>query len=376
MGFPIRSIGPGLFCSLLCSCSTGVDDTAFESEVINGVTHVRNLAPQWGEEPRVGLELVRQIGGLGETDERYLFYSPSDVAVDDEGNIYVLDAGTKEVKIYDSDGEYVATFGRVGQGPGEFNSLPAAMNIGADGEVFIHEDPPSRMHTFAQDRTFLDRILFPRAMHYRFALLGPDKFCMSHSDIEEQLEFPDSLEAFLVGIYDRAGQMVHEFCEPLLLEDHRLTVAANRHALEVDSEGNIYVAFYHQNRIDKYSSDGTHLLRVDRPLNYEITYDMGTRELEMFGQIREFPYVIATRVAKGFGIDHENRLWVPTFVAQPEEGEQNPEKLVFQIFDAGGVWLGSLPTPRYFTDLRIRRSQLFLLDDENTAIYQFSIEER
>ncbi len=42
-----------------------------------------------------------------------------DIAVDPPGHIYVLDAGSKEVRVFDRDGAYLRTMARDGEGPGE-----------------------------------------------------------------------------------------------------------------------------------------------------------------------------------------------------------------------------------------------------------------
>jgi hypothetical protein len=55
-----------------------------------------------------------------EDDENYMFYRVKNIEVDNQGNIYVLDAGSHRVQKYDKDGNYLLTIGKRGQGPGEF----------------------------------------------------------------------------------------------------------------------------------------------------------------------------------------------------------------------------------------------------------------
>jgi hypothetical protein len=51
------------------------------------------------------------------------FESPSTVTCDPEGNIYVVDSGAQNIKKFDKDGRFLKTFGREGQGPGEFGGI-------------------------------------------------------------------------------------------------------------------------------------------------------------------------------------------------------------------------------------------------------------
>ena len=55
-------------------------------------------------------------------DENYMFSRLGSIQVDEDGNIYVLDTKEILVKVYDKNGKHLRTFGKKGQGPGEFQS--------------------------------------------------------------------------------------------------------------------------------------------------------------------------------------------------------------------------------------------------------------
>lgn len=59
-----------------------------------------------------------------------------DVAVDSEGNIYLLDTGFDRVRVYSADGGYRTSIGREGEGPGDF-SRPACIEIGPDDKIYV-----------------------------------------------------------------------------------------------------------------------------------------------------------------------------------------------------------------------------------------------
>lgn len=67
----------------------------------------------------VALNYVAGIGsGAGSKYE--LFGMISDIEIDCEGRIYILDEQQQDIKIYDSRGNYLSTIGRRGKGPAEF----------------------------------------------------------------------------------------------------------------------------------------------------------------------------------------------------------------------------------------------------------------
>lgn len=67
----------------------------------------------------IELESTFKIGGL----ENERFDSPSQIKLDREGNLYVLDNGYLCVKKFDKNGNFIEKFGREGSGPGEFRMV-------------------------------------------------------------------------------------------------------------------------------------------------------------------------------------------------------------------------------------------------------------
>ena len=62
------------------------------------------------------LELVTTI----DPGEAQPFLNVSSLALDEDGNVYVLDQGARNIRVFDSTGAPVRTIGREGAGPGEF----------------------------------------------------------------------------------------------------------------------------------------------------------------------------------------------------------------------------------------------------------------
>ncbi|MDH4270540.1 MAG: 6-bladed beta-propeller [Candidatus Aminicenantes bacterium] len=102
----------------------------------------------------------------------------SDFSVDSEGNIYVAQRPKPADVIikFDRKGKYLASFGRKGQGPGEFESSPG---IEVDGEDHLFASDVSKRELFVFDRegTLIREIRPDRDLLY-FECLGAKKYLL------------------------------------------------------------------------------------------------------------------------------------------------------------------------------------------------------
>ena len=74
-----------------------------------------------------------------------------DVELDEEGTVYVLDDMNLEVRVFALDGAHRGTFGRKGEGPGEFRSLRAIDR--AAGDLVVTET--DKLSRFSSDGEFV-----------------------------------------------------------------------------------------------------------------------------------------------------------------------------------------------------------------------------
>jgi hypothetical protein len=86
-----------------------------------------------------------RIGTVKGGDE-YMFGDIRQLAVDDDGQIFVLDTKKTLINVYDKNGLYKKTVGRHGQGPGELQA-PQRMFKTWQDEIFV-EDHASRSFIF------------------------------------------------------------------------------------------------------------------------------------------------------------------------------------------------------------------------------------
>jgi hypothetical protein len=82
----------------------------------------------------IELERVLTLGAI-DGKEQWVFGRIADVELDESGTVYVLDAMAGEVRVFGLDGEHLRTFGRKGDGPGEFRSPRALDQV--DGTIVV-----------------------------------------------------------------------------------------------------------------------------------------------------------------------------------------------------------------------------------------------
>ena len=86
-----------------------------------------------------------RIGEAKSRDE-YMFGEIREMAVDDDGQIFVLDTKKTLISVFDKNGLYKKSFGRHGQGPGELQA-PQRMYKTWQDEIFV-EDHASRSFVY------------------------------------------------------------------------------------------------------------------------------------------------------------------------------------------------------------------------------------
>ena len=64
------------------------------------------------------------LGSLDDGPTAFSWITDVEIGRDDE--IYILEQGAREVRVFGSDGSFLRRFGRTGEGPGEFISFSGA----------------------------------------------------------------------------------------------------------------------------------------------------------------------------------------------------------------------------------------------------------
>ncbi|RJQ16393.1 MAG: 6-bladed beta-propeller [Nitrospiraceae bacterium] len=82
----------------------------------------------------IDLGLLMTIGERGSNNGNFNF--PTNIALDGEGNIYVVDTNNFRVQIFNPDGKHIKTIGRIGDAPGSF-ARPKGIAIDSEGHIYV-----------------------------------------------------------------------------------------------------------------------------------------------------------------------------------------------------------------------------------------------
>jgi sugar lactone lactonase YvrE len=375
-------------------------------ETVNGVRLVHNgKEGQWGKKPRVQVELVRTLGDVAAEEEAVAFYMPAGIALDSQGNLYILDTGNHRVQKFGPNGRYLASFGRQGQGPGDF-SYPDSIDIDSEDMVWISDPNNQRIQVLtpagAERKTIgfvKERVGKVRRTKSGLVMAGGGGVFFGGPGLEEKEQPPPKLFKKL----DLEGKVTGEYGEPFDFEHPLLNQMGNQVTFAVDESGCVYLAHLYQNRLEKYSPEGKLLWRADRKLDYSTDppKDKGKREASGGGLTIRMPRM--NQCAEGIAVDRSGRVWVVTLNRQTREEEQvgvnmsmtmnggerkmsmkaqgntdlrTTDMYKLEVFSSEGELLGSLPLDHFVDGIYIKGDRLFLWDAMRGAkFFQYRIKE-
>lgn len=81
------------------------------------------------------------------------FFGPRDIVIDGQGRLLVSDTGNKRIQVFDSEGNFIAQFGKAGAGDGQFNE-PVGIALDAQGNIFVADAWNKRIQVWNPDFTF------------------------------------------------------------------------------------------------------------------------------------------------------------------------------------------------------------------------------
>ncbi|MDW7762084.1 MAG: 6-bladed beta-propeller [Acidobacteriota bacterium] len=118
------------------SCRKHKDGWPVEINCANGIQVVKNPAePYYGE---LVFELEEDLAIGNRNSGNVMFSGIAVIRVDDRGNLFVLDTRNHRIHKFNGNGNHLRTFGRKGQGPGEFE-YPNRLYLDGDGNIIVSE---------------------------------------------------------------------------------------------------------------------------------------------------------------------------------------------------------------------------------------------
>jgi tripartite motif-containing protein 71 len=170
-----------------------------------------------------------------------------DVAVDAQGHVYVADSGNSRIQVFDSEGQFLAKWGEEGMGDGQFYT-PLGVAVGPEGDVYVTDTSRGDVQRFDSRGQFLGKWSLPD--------MGGEFVTTPAVDADGNIYVPIWLakevrkfdgEGKLLATIGEEGNGDGQFHKPV--------------AVTVDRQGNVYVADAITHCVQKFDSEGDFLRR-------------------------------------------------------------------------------------------------------------------
>jgi len=131
---------------------TASTELAAVIDTIDGIEHLRYPAAGATELPW-RFDTVAVIGGFNVEDPDYQFSRVGryGLASDAAGNLYVFDGQGKRIIGYQPTGEFIGTWGREGEGPGEIGAWGGVLSMGPGDTLWLADRSNQRITLFPTD---------------------------------------------------------------------------------------------------------------------------------------------------------------------------------------------------------------------------------
>ena len=343
------TVGLAAACAQDDEAPPGELTTTFDT--IGGVVHVTNT----GTPPPARLAPVVSIGPktLTETGSPDEFGGVNSVALGPDGEVYVADARNFEVRVFGLDGAHRRTFGRRGEGPGEFQTLSSLAWAG--DRLLTYDIMLGRVGVWSSDGDWLGQQrtrgrITGGGGAIRLYSVGPDevyRYALQnlYVGLNSRGETGDTLVQLTAPSDAPSPVIICEYGEGFI---RGFTVPFASGVTQHPGPGGvIYSAFESDYRIAVTRNDGADTVRViQRPLPAEPVgddeWEEGNRDFEEWrsenrgascepsGPTRP----AAKPILGGIYIAPDGKLWVTVM---------RTDGNLWEIFDADGRLLASVP---------------------------------
>lgn len=371
--------------NLASRSSDGGDPDAPEVQVrdSSGIRLVESSGPQWTGDSgwTVGAEPIAAVG-REEGPSEYLFQRIIGAGRLPDGNLFVAEYPTQEIRLYGNDGDFLRSFGGRGRGPGEFRRI-SRLGVGRGDTIFVYDMFQQRMSFFSLAGELERTVALQgrdEGLIYRAAWL-PDGRIVGATRVSPEEGEPGTLaqEELRYVLFDEEGEREKVFAagpgnEYMLVGvptggetriAYQIPLFAYR-AVGVATERGLYMGLSRRREIGVMGYDGV-LREIWRDLSFDPTLsEEAVKEAEdalmeragMGGDrgVRpptgRWPAASAVPPYSRVLVDPEGFLWMAEFDGRSEDAR------TWIVFDPEGRLLGNVRVPEGFRILSVGEDEV------------------
>lgn len=187
-----------------------------------------------------------------------------DMTTDLEGNLYLVDHQSIDVKKFDREGQLTNVFGLgKGSGPGEFEN-PISVAVDSSGNVYVADMSSNRINIFNSENEVINQFT---------ADFAPARIIVDGDKSIYLIGFPMFYEGDLIQKYElndenRYQKTISFGKRPEGVDNRLLARAGNVDLLTLDSNGNVYHSLWYPYEIRKYTPNGELLNSYTREVSF------------------------------------------------------------------------------------------------------------
>ncbi len=300
----------------------------------DGVKTITN--PEYPRDGRFIAKLTAEMSCGEETKpEMAMLNKPLDLKVDDQGRVYVMDWGDVHIKVYDSQGRFLRTIGRKGQGPGEFD-MPAFFDLMSGGKICVLDGRQRRITILTNEGQYVSSFRFD-GFFRALAIDGQDRLFLAKYGAAEELKLSTEFREvpYITGIFrtDASGkEMVHltdftgEAQLMLGMNGGGITSIGSLYVIvwDVNHQGKFCGGFNETYRLGAYGPDG----KIEFTFGREFTPLKNPRYKGLRGQKKTMPAFNEKIV-----FDEKENLWLELYK------DDAIKDFTYDVFSPEGIYL-------------------------------------
>lgn len=298
--------------------------------------------------------------------------------IDSEGSIYLLSPKSGENLIYkfDRNGNFLTSFGRKGQGPGELQN-PSSLIITSKDEVAITDTTNHKLSRFSKDGNLIEEISISSDIQVATPLAN-GKYIALVRKIGVNVKYFE----FPLILYSSEFEEIKEldrmkYGNPIIGKSLKGTYHTLTWSI---SKGKIYTGVQDRGyEIYVYDLNGNLIRKIKREYkpvavsdDYKNEY-MKSFDDPIFESIRKKIYFPDSMPPfHSFFTDDEGKLFVMTY----EEGE-NPGEYIYDIFNAAGIFIGRRNLKIFYNTFsiyaKIKNRRFYCFNEKETGYKELMV---